>query len=226
MKIGIIGSGNVGSALGKIWAAKGHEIMFSSRHPDKIKALAESAGKNACFGLPAEAAKFGDVIALAVPWSQAENALLSAGSLEGKILIDCTNPLKPDFSGLAVGFTTSAAEEDAKVAKGAKVVKAFNTTFAVLMASESRMFGDVSPTGFYCGDDAAAKGCRLRPHQRYGLRPNRRRTPGDGSLPRTPGLSNDGSRIQSKDGNRYRTAPSEAMKLVNLSEIQETFASW
>jgi len=132
MKIGIIGSGNVGSALGKIWSAKGHEIMFSSRHPEKIKALA-------------------------VPWDQAENALLSAGSLEGKILIDCTNPLKPDFNGLAVGLTTSAAEEDAKVAKGAKVVKAFNTTFAALMASESRMFGDLSPTGFYCGDDAAAK---------------------------------------------------------------------
>jgi 8-hydroxy-5-deazaflavin:NADPH oxidoreductase len=157
MKIGIIGSGNVGSALGKIWAAKGHEVMFSSRHPEKIIALAESAGKNACFGLPEEAAKFGDVIALAVPWSQAENALKSAGSLNGKILIDCINPLKPDYSGLAVGLTTSAAEEDAKVAKGAKVVKAFNTTFAVLMASESRMFGDTSPTGFYCGDDAAAK---------------------------------------------------------------------
>jgi len=92
-----------------------------------------------------------------VPWSQAENALKSAGSLNGKILIDCINPLKPDYSGLAVGLTTSAAEEDAKVAKGAKVVKAFNTTFAALMASESRMFGDTPPTGFYCGDDAAAK---------------------------------------------------------------------
>jgi hypothetical protein len=86
-----------------------------------------------------------------VPWSQAENALKSAGSLEGKILIDCTNPLKPDYSGLAVGLTTSAAEEDAKVAKGAKVVKAFNTTFAALLASESRMFGDTPSTGFYCG---------------------------------------------------------------------------
>ncbi len=157
MKIGIIGSGNVGSALGKIWAGKGHEVMFSSRHPEKIKALAESVGKNACFGLPVDAAKFGDVVALAVPWDQAENALKSAGSLDGKILIDCTNPLKPDFSGLAVGLTTSAAEEDAKVAKGARVVKAFNTTFAVLMASESRLFGELAPTGFYCGDDIAAK---------------------------------------------------------------------
>jgi 8-hydroxy-5-deazaflavin:NADPH oxidoreductase len=157
MKIGIIGSGNVGSALGKIWAEKGHEVMFSSRHPEKSKALAQSVGNNASSGLPVEAVKFGDVVLLAVPWTQAENALRSAGSLDGKILIDCTNPLKPDFSGLAIGLTTSAGEEDAKIAKGARVVKAFNTTFAVLMASESRLFGEVSPTGFYCGGDAAAK---------------------------------------------------------------------
>jgi predicted dinucleotide-binding enzyme len=157
MKIGIIGSGNVGSALGKIWAGKGHEVMFSSRHPEKAEVLAKSVGNNASFGLPADAVKFGDVVALAVPWSQAENALKSAGSLDGKILIDCTNPLKPDYSGLAIGLTTSAAEEDAKVAKGARVVKAFNTTFAALMASESRLFDAESPAGFYCGDDAAAK---------------------------------------------------------------------
>lgn len=157
MKIGIIGSGNVGSALGKIWAEKGHEVMFSSRHPEKSKALAQSVGNNASSGLPEDAVKFGDLVLLAVPWSQAENALRSAGSLDGKVLIDCTNPLKPDYSGLAIGLTTSAAEEDAKVARGARVVKAFNTTFAALMASESRLFGEVPPTGFYCGGDAAAK---------------------------------------------------------------------
>ena len=63
MKIGIIGSGNVGSALGKIWAEKGHEVMFSSRHPEKSKALAQSVGNNASSGLPVEAVKFGDVVA-------------------------------------------------------------------------------------------------------------------------------------------------------------------
>jgi predicted dinucleotide-binding enzyme len=96
MRIGIIGSGNVGSALGKIWGKNGHEIRFSSRNPEKLRALAESIGKNASYSLPVEAAKFGEVIALAVPWGQAENAIKSAGSLEGKILIDCTNPLKAD----------------------------------------------------------------------------------------------------------------------------------
>ena len=81
MKIGIIGSGNVGSALGKIWASKGNEIMFSSRHPENLKGLAESIGKNACYGLPAEAAKYSEVIVLSVPWTQAIDALKSAGSL-------------------------------------------------------------------------------------------------------------------------------------------------
>lgn len=157
MKIGIIGSGNVGSALGKIWAGNGNEIMFSSRHPEKLKGLVEPIGKNACYGFPAEAAKYGEVVVLSVPWTQALDALESAGSLSGKVLIDCTNPLKPDMSGLAVGHTTSAAEEVAKAAPGARVVKAFNTTFAAVMHSPSRTFGSQKATGFYCGDDSSAK---------------------------------------------------------------------
>ena len=157
MKIGIFGSGNVGSALGKIWANNGHEIIFSSRHPENLKGLVESIGKNACFGLPAEAARYGEVVVLSVPWTQAADALKSAGSLKDKVLIDCTNPLKPDMSGLAVGYTTSAAEEVARMAPGAKVVKAFNTTFAAVMHSPSRMFGSQRATGFYCGDDDSAK---------------------------------------------------------------------
>lgn len=157
MKIGIIGSGNVGSALGKIWASNGNEIMFSSRHPEKLKSLAKSVGKNACYGLPAEAAKYGEVVVLSVPWTQALDAVKSAGSLREKVLIDCTNPLKPDMSGLAVGYNTSAAEEVAKAAPGARVVKAFNTTFAAVMHSPSRTFGSQKATGFYCGDDSSAK---------------------------------------------------------------------
>jgi hypothetical protein len=80
---------------------------------------------------------------------RAENALKFAGSLLGKILIDCTNPLKPDYCGLAIGGTTSAAEIVASLAPDAKVVKAFHTTFAALMQSESRMFGSINPIGFY-----------------------------------------------------------------------------
>ncbi len=157
MKIGIIGSGNVGSGLGKIWGRGGHDIMFSSRHPEELKGLAESIDKNARYGTPTEAVKFGEVVVLAVPWTQAKDALNSAGPFNGKILIDCTNPLKPDLSGLAVEPNTSAGEEVAKMAKDARVVKAFNTTFAALMQSESRMFGSMRPVDFYCGDDDSAK---------------------------------------------------------------------
>ncbi len=157
MKIGIIGSGNVGSALGKIWGRGGHDILFSSRHPEELKSLTESIGKNVCYGTPTDAAKFGEVVVLAVPWTQAKDALKSAGSFNGKILIDCTNPLKPDLSGLAVEPNTSAAEEVAKVAKDARVIKAFNTTFAAIMQSDSRIFGSVKPVGLYCGDDDSAK---------------------------------------------------------------------
>ncbi len=157
MKIGIIGSGNVGSALGSIWGKNGHEIIFSSRHPESLKGLTESVGKTVCYGTTAEAAKFGEVIVLAVPWGQVDSALASAGSLQGKILIDCTNPLTPDYSGLAIGHNTSAGEEVAKKASDARVVKAFNTSFADLMKSKSRSFGSIKATGFYCGDDIAAK---------------------------------------------------------------------
>lgn len=157
MKIGIIGSGNVGGALGRIWGKNGHQIMFSSRHPEKLKSMAETIGKNVSYGLAAEAARFGEIIVLAVPWSQVEDAIKSAGPMNGKILVDCTNPLKPDYSGLAVGCTTSAAEEVARLVPKARVIKAFHTTFAALMHSDSRMFGDKNPTGFFCGNDNGAK---------------------------------------------------------------------
>jgi predicted dinucleotide-binding enzyme len=74
--------------------------MFSSCHPESLERLAESIGKNACYGLPAESAKYSEVMILSVPWTQAADALKLAGSLKDKILIDRTNHLKPDMSGL------------------------------------------------------------------------------------------------------------------------------
>lgn len=158
MNIGIIGSGNVGGSLGKIWAKGGHKVMFSgSRDPQKLQELAKSTGHNARIGSVAEAAQFGEVVLLAVPWAGVEDALASVGTIEGKILIDCTNPLKPDLSGLVVGWTNSGGEEVAKRAKGARVVKAFNIVGANIFQSESRLFGSQRIVLFYCGDDDAAK---------------------------------------------------------------------
>jgi 8-hydroxy-5-deazaflavin:NADPH oxidoreductase len=91
-----------------------------------------------------------------------------SGNLSGKIVIDCTNPLKPDLSGLAIGHTTSAAEQVASWAKGARVVKCFNTTSANNMANPN--YGNDRPVMFLCGGDADAKSpvnklgerCRVR----------------------------------------------------------------
>lgn len=158
MKIGIIGSGRIGGALGKIWAASGHQIMFSgSRDEQKLQVIAQSAGANAASGSPKQAAEFGDVVLLAVPWHQVDNAIASIGSLEGKILIDATNPLNPESTILEIGWSNSGGEEVARRAKGAKVVKAYNTVGANILESESRKFGDVTPLLFFCGDDAHSK---------------------------------------------------------------------
>lgn len=168
MNIGIIGSGNMGGTLGKAWAKRGHKILFSySRDPKKLENLALSAGPNTRAGAPAEAAQFGEVVLFAPPWPSVDHALKSAGPLAGKILIDCTNALKRDLSGLEIGHTTSAAEEIAKKAPGARVVKAFNTTGADNMAKPQ--FGSERATMLFCGDDAPAKSIVARLIEDFGF---------------------------------------------------------
>ncbi|MBW4695800.1 MAG: NADPH-dependent F420 reductase [Lyngbya sp. HA4199-MV5] len=157
MKIGIIGAGNMGSSLGKFWAQNGHKLMFSySRDTAKLEKIAQSIGENATVGTPAEAVQFGDVVLLSVPYGAIGDALKAAGSLDGKILFSCVNALLPDMSGLAVGTTTSAAEEIAKLAPGARVVEAL-PLFAEVLSSPSQRFDKLTATIFYTGDDAEAK---------------------------------------------------------------------
>jgi len=146
MKIAIIGAGRVGGTLGKAWAKKGHDIFFGVRNPKQLEFQA---------GTVAEAAAFGQVVVLATPWHGTEAAVRAAGDLRGKIVIDCTNPLKPDASGLEVGFNSSGAEQVAQWAKGAKVVKPFNTTGSNNMADP--VINGIRTVMFVCGDDKAAK---------------------------------------------------------------------
>jgi predicted dinucleotide-binding enzyme len=157
MKIGILGAGNVGGALGKLWAAKGHEIVFGV--PDagdlKYKNLVNSIQGKARVGSVKDAAPFGELVVLATPWPATEDAIRAAGDLSGKVLVDCTNPLLPDLSGLAVGTTNSAGEEVSRWAKGARVVKAFNTIGAPNFGNPK--FGSEIASMFICGDDADAK---------------------------------------------------------------------
>jgi hypothetical protein len=157
MKIAIIGAGNVGSTLGRGWAARGHDIVFGVRDPGGPKvqdAIKATGGKARAAGVK-EAAAQAEVVVLATPWGAAQDAIRAAGDLRNKVIVDATNPLKPDLSGLAVGSTTSAGEAVAGWAAGAKVVKAFNTTGAANMANPR--FGGQSASMFICGDDPAAK---------------------------------------------------------------------
>jgi len=157
MKIGIIGSGNVGGALGTRWAQAGHDVTFGSRNPasDDMRQLVAKAGAAARAASSKEALEVSELLLLATPWPSTKAVLEGLGDLTGKVLIDATNPLLPYLSGLEVGTTTSAAEQVAGWARGAKVVKAFNTVGFNIMANPA--FGADRPVMFYCGDDAAAK---------------------------------------------------------------------
>ena len=156
MKIAVLGAGNVGGALGKLWAGRGHELRFGVPDPgsEKIKTLLATTGGKAQAGSNQEAAAASEVVVLSVPWPAAEQAIRDCGDLKSKVVIDCTNPLRSDFQGLAVGTTTSAAEQVAAWS-GAKVVKALNTIGAGNYGMAE--FAGTRADGFYCGDDAAAK---------------------------------------------------------------------
>jgi predicted dinucleotide-binding enzyme len=163
MNIGIIGAGNVGGALGRSWSKAGHKVKFGVRDPGEAKyhELLEACGPNASAGSNAEAASFGEVVALATPWDSTQAAVLACGNLAGKTLVDCTNPIKfTPAAGLelAIGHTISGGEMVAQWAKGARVVKAFNTYGFENFADASYPgYGNLRPVMFIAGDDAEAK---------------------------------------------------------------------
>ncbi|WP_017716135.1 NADPH-dependent F420 reductase [Kamptonema formosum] len=171
MKIGVIGAGNVGGALGRILAGKGHEIVFGVRDPQssKVQSLIDSTGGKAKAGSVQEAAAHGEVVILATPWQATQEAIEQAGDLSGKILIDCTNPLGAAPNELVIGLTTSAAEEIAKWAAGARVVKAFNNIGASCF--ENLTFGSQQANTFICGEDAEAKKVVMSLAQEIGFEP-------------------------------------------------------
>lgn len=159
MNIGIVGTGEMASALGKLWAGGGHKVMFGSRDPKRAEGLAKFVGPNASGGGIGDAGAFSNTVLLAIPGSPhlVAEPIKALGPLSGKILIDCSNPLSDDFLSLTCGHTTSGAEEIAKLAREAKVVKAFNTIASTVLASGNPKYGTQVATVFYCGDDDSAK---------------------------------------------------------------------
>ncbi|MBI2814191.1 MAG: NADPH-dependent F420 reductase [Opitutae bacterium] len=163
MKITIIGAGKVGSALGKAWAKAGHYIVFGVRNPGqgRTQPPLEEIGVGATSMTVPDAARASDIIVLATPWPAVPDAIRAMGELRGKVLIDCTNPLSLAGDGslsLSLGSTHSGAEEVAKLAGGANVVKAFNTYgWENFADSAYPNAAALKPVMFYCGDHDEAK---------------------------------------------------------------------
>jgi 8-hydroxy-5-deazaflavin:NADPH oxidoreductase len=162
MKIGILGTGDVGRTLAGGFAALGHEVKVGTRDPttDKAKALAAKLGAKIGVVSFADAAAFGEVVVLATLWGGTESALQLAGdkSLAGKVVIDATNPLvfTPGAPPtLALGHTDSGGEQVQRWLPGSRVVKAFNVVGHAHMVKPS--FPGGPPDMFICGNDAAAK---------------------------------------------------------------------
>jgi predicted dinucleotide-binding enzyme len=174
MRIGILGSGLMGSKLGTILARAGHEVVFSYSHsPRKLQRLAREARGRARAGTPREAASNADALLLAVHWSRVDDVLKQAGSVAGKVIVTCSLPMSADDSRLVVVRTSSGAEALARKARKAKVVSAFGTVpsevfFDVFAAKRRRRR---RPSLLYCGDDRDAKGVAARLIRDVGFEP-------------------------------------------------------
>lgn len=159
MRVGILGSGLMGSKLGTIFARAGHEVTFSyARAREKLERLAKQAGATARAATPREAAGNSDVLLVAVNWPRMADLLMQAGDLSGKVVVTCSLGMNEDNTELAIGHTSSAAEELAKRIPGAHVVSAFNTVPSEVLFDvfEARRKAP-RPSLVYCGDDRRAK---------------------------------------------------------------------
>jgi predicted dinucleotide-binding enzyme len=155
MKVLVIGSGNMGAGFVKQLTAAGHQVSVTARGLAKAQAVAQQHGATAVASAGAAASV--DAIVLATPYAEAVAALRAVGDLTGKTVIDITNPLTPDYMGLTLGHSTSAAEEITKAVLGAEVVKGFNTVFAQVLAEGAEFGAGQKVTVFVASDSDRAK---------------------------------------------------------------------
>jgi 8-hydroxy-5-deazaflavin:NADPH oxidoreductase len=157
LKIGIIGTGHIGGALARLWVAAGHEVLVSSRHPDELKALAASLGPRARVGTPREAAVFGEVVLVSVPYG----ALPQVGrdlkaELTGKIVLDTCNPYPSRDGEMAIeARKLSTGVADPQFLPGVRLVRAFNAINSGDLASQAHRSGEPIAIPL-AGDDAQA----------------------------------------------------------------------
>ncbi len=154
MKLAIIGSGNVGSAIARAAKGAGHDVVVAAVQPEGLRELQDSLGVSTTTS-NAEAVANADVVALGVPFGALDSVTAEiADQVDGKIVIDVTNPLKEDYSGLATEGTSGAEIVQGQLPQ-ARVVKAFNTVFAA--NQDKGKVDGVQLDGYVAGDDAEAK---------------------------------------------------------------------
>jgi 8-hydroxy-5-deazaflavin:NADPH oxidoreductase len=163
-RIAIIGAGNVGGALARLWSEAGHEVSVATREGSTPKSI-----PGVKVGAAPEIAGNAEIVLIAIPWPAVKEALVSCGNLDGKIVVDCTNPVLATLEGLEFGGTDSAAEQLQRLAPRARFVKAFNTMGAPLLGNAT--FAGLQADGYLCGDDAAAKSAVAPLIAAAGLRP-------------------------------------------------------
>jgi NADPH-dependent F420 reductase len=168
MNIAIIGAGNVGKALTGSAIRTGNNVTVSSASGDTARALAEATGARAAAS-DREAAEGADLVVLAVPYTAVPDVLADIGrALDGKVVVDATNPLEADYSGLATDGTSGAETIQAQV-PGARVVKAFNTAFASRQTDPT--VSGLRADGYVAGDDEEAKATVLGLVEAIGFNP-------------------------------------------------------
>ncbi|MBB3398787.1 NADPH-dependent F420 reductase [Rhizobium sp. BK060] len=154
MKVAVVGTGNMGAAFAKALDAAGIEIIIGHRDFGKAAALAAKIGSGVESGGVSTAIKVADISILALPYPSILEVLQAAGALDGKIIVDISNPITADYKDLLLGHTSSAAEQIQSAAPTARVVKAFNTIFANLIPRQGR--NEKLVQVFVAGNDADA----------------------------------------------------------------------
>ena len=159
MKVGILGSGLMGSKLGTLFARAGHEVVFSYSHSEsKLERLAREAGKTARAGTPREAAHDADALLLAVHWQRVDDVIRQARDVSGRVILSCSLPMNASDTELVVAHKSSGAEKLARKVPKAHVVSAFQTVPSeVLFSVYKARHRTPRPHLVYCGDNARAK---------------------------------------------------------------------
>ncbi len=172
LKIGVIGAGKIGGAVGMHWAKAGHEVFFSSRHPEQLADLVKRAGPNARAGTPREAAAFGEVLLISVPYGAVPQVGQDyAKELAGKVVLETGNPFPSRDGAMAEpALAKGAGLASAEFLPGVRLVRAFTSVPAADVANGAHRSGDRIAIPL-AGDDAGALEMAVRLVKEAGFEP-------------------------------------------------------